>query len=411
MNQNTQSLEINPEELKGTMDEIIRNSAQKMLKMALELEVQCYTNKMRELTLPDGKAVIVRNGYHDPRDIHLGAGKVEVQVPRTRNRAGTVHNFSSSIVPAYLRRSITIDEAIPLLYLKGLSTNDIQPALEQLFGKGMPGLSSANVSKLKSIWKPEYETWQKRDLSQKHYCYVWVDGVHFQIRIGEERLCVLVAIGATEDGKKELIAVEGGYRESSESWGALLRDLKARGLVDPRLFVGDGALGFWKAARNTYPKAKHQRCWVHKTANILDKLPKSVQPKAKSMIHEIYMAPTEMKANKAYDNFITVFDEKYPKAVGCLTKDKENLFVFYKFPSRHWRHIRSTNIIESTFSTVRLRTKQTRGQGTMSSTLLMVYKLLSAASEHWHYLSGRKLIGKVMSGINFIDGKELQEAA
>jgi len=411
MRQNIQSLTVKPEELSGHLDEVARQGAQKMLRMALELEVETYVDQMKGVRTPGGGTVLVRNGYNPTRKIATGVGPVEVSVPRTRNKLGVDENFKSSLIPAYMRRSLTIDETIPLLYLRGLSTGDFLPALEKLLGPEVSGLSAVNISRLKGIWKPEYEAWQKRDLSDRQYCYVWVDGIHFRIRIGDDRLCILVAIGAKADGHKELLAVVPGYRESSSSWATLLRDLKERGLPDPKLFIGDGALGFWKAVGDVYPKADHQRCWVHKTANVLDKLPKSVQPQAKRMIHEIYKAPDKKIALKNWDKFITVFEAKYSDAVSCLEKNKEELLTFYNYPAAHWKHMRSTNVIESTFSTVRLRTKKTRGQGNESTTLLMVFKLLDQASKRWQRLSAQELILKVMEGTKFRDGLELKEAA
>ncbi len=393
------------------MDEIVRIGAKQMLKAALDVEIMDYLERMKSNRAGSGKAAIVRNGHHVEREILVGAGKISVKVPRTRNRNGESENFVSGLVPRYRRRSVTIDEAIPLLYLKGISGNDMSPVLEKLFGNGISGLSPANITRLKSIWADEYNAWKTRDLSGKRYCYIWVDGIHFNLRHDNERLCTLVVIGATEDGEKELIAVAGGYRESAESWGCLLRELRVRNLMPPMLAIGDGNLGFWSANRDIYPETKEQRCWVHKTVNILDKLPKSVQKQAKPMIHEIYMSPSKDKANEAFDRFISVFESKYPKAVECLVKDRGNLLNFYDFPAEHWKHIRTTNAIESTFATVRLRTDKTRGQGTMSTTLFMVFKLIDAASKGWLRLSGHKQIVKVLNNIKFVDGEEVEEKA
>jgi transposase-like protein len=400
-----------PEKDKNNLDELVRMGAQMMLRLAIEAEITNYLEDNRDNRLGDGKPVIVRNGYHRERQIAVGAGIVSVKVPRTRNRNQEPEHFTSSIIPPYIRRSLKIDEAIPLLYLRGLSNGDMLPCLEKLLGKGISGLSPANITRLKRIWGQEHDSWQKRDLSDKEYCYIWIDGIHFNVRIGEARLCILVVIGATREGKKELIAVEGGYRESSESWGSLLRSLKARGLKCPKLVIGDGALGFRDAVKDIFPSVRWQRCWVHKTVNVLDKLPKSVQSQAKSMLHEIYMAKSKADAQKAFSRFIHVFQDKYPKAVQCLQKDAEHLLTFYDFPAKHWSHIRSTNVIESPFATVRLRTDKTRGQGTLQTTLFMVFKLLEQASGRWQRLAGYKLIGKVISGVIFIDGKEDKKAA
>lgn len=412
------SLKLNrmPEEMQETrqileLDEIVRIGAHQMIKLAVGAEIKMYLSERQSEILEDGRQVFTRNGHHEEREITVGAGVIPVRVPRSRNKQGDKDHFISRIVPLYMRRSLKIDEAIPLLYLRGLSTGDFIPCLEKLLGKGVRGLSPANITRLKSVWKKEYAAWRKRDLSDKEYVYVWVDGIHSNVSMSDSNLCTLVVIGALPDGNKELIAVAGGYRESHESWAALLQDLKARGLACPKLFIGDGALGFWKAVRDVYPHARWQRCWVHKTANVLDKLPKSVQPQAKTMIHDIYLALTKKKALKAYDNFLSFCNGKYPKAIECLQKDKAHLFTFYDFPSEHWKHIRTTNVIESTFATVRLRTYKTRGQGTHSTVLLMIYKLLEQSSQRWQRLNGRELLLKVINNVQFEDGVELKEAA
>jgi putative transposase len=296
------------------------------------------------------------------------------------------------------------------LYLRGLSTGDIYPALEKLLGSAVSGLSAANISRLKAGWHREYEQWHKRDLSGQQYCYIWVDGIHFNVRFSDNRLCVLVVIGATSTGKKELLAVASGYRESKESWHYVLTDLKKRGLHDPKLAIGDGALGFWAAIPDIFPDCRWQRCWVHKTANVLDKMPKQIQGRAKSMLHDIYMADSRKQAEKAFDAFITAFNPKYCQAVECLEKDREHLLTFYDFPGYHWKHIRSTNAIESPFATVRLRTDKTRGQGTESTTHMMIFKLLQQASNRWQRLAGSNIIPMVLAGQIFVDG-ELKKAA
>jgi transposase-like protein len=303
-----------------------------------------------------------------------------------------------------MRRSPKIDEVVPLLYLRGLSTGDIFPALSELLGSAVSGLSAANVSRLKSNWEREYVLWQKRSLKEKKYCYIWADGIHFNLRFGDNRLCVLVIIGATKKGKKELITVASGFRESKESWHYVLTDLKDRGLSGPVLGIGDGALGFWGALAEVYPECKWQRCWGHKTANVLDKLPKQLQGKAKDMLHDIYLSENRKNADKAFDK------GKYPKATECLEKDRDHLLTFYDFPSHHWKHIRSTNTIESPFSTVRLRTDKTRGQGTEKTTHMMVFKLLEQASLRWHKLAGSNIIPMVMAGAKLENG-ELKKAA
>lgn len=402
---------LSREEMLVDLDACVRSKVHEMIKELLNAEVDTYLEKHRNNVLADGKPAIVRNGYHKTREFTGLVGTVKVEVPRTRNRKNEPDNFISSLIPPYMRRSVTIDKAIPLLYLRGLSNGDFLPSLQALFGDRIKGVSSTNITRLKSKWREDYEEWKQKDLSKKRYCYVWVDGIHVNVRFSSDRLCILVAIGALEDGTKEVLAVQAGYRESAESWTVLLRDLRQRGLNPPSLFIGDGSLGFWKALVEIYPRSRQQRCWVHKIANVLDKLPKSVQSKAKSMLHEIYKAPDKETAEKSFDAFVNVFEAKYPGAVKCLSKDREKLLTFYDFPAEHWRHIRSTNVIESTFSTVRLRTKKTRGQGNEETTLLMVYKLIDQASVSWRRLNGSGLIPKVISGVKFVDGIEDEKAA
>jgi transposase-like protein len=305
----------------------------------------------------------------------------------------------------------SVDNLIPILYLKGISSGDMSEALESILGPGAAGLSATNVVRLKALWEQDYQAWKARDLGLKRYVYFWVDGIHFNVRLDEERSCILVVMGANESGRKELLAVSDGYAESKASWREILLDLKRRGLqMGPTLAVGDGALGFWAALREVYPGCREQRCWVHKTANVLDKMPKSVQGKAKGMLHEMWQAPTKEKALAAYEHFVSSWEEKYPKAVECLRQDKEELFAFYDFPAAHWIHIRTTNPIESTYATVRLRTKKTKGCGSRQATLTMVFKLALEAEKTWRRLTGHKQIALVMAGRRFVDG-ELQDAA
>jgi transposase-like protein len=304
-----------------------------------------------------------------------------------------------------MRKTLALEDALPLFYLGGLSNGDFLPCFEKLFGQLPAGFSPASITRLKQAWLKELDKWRQRDLTTAHYCYLWVDGIHFNLRLAEGRLCVLVIIGALENGQKELVAVAGGFRESAESWRTVLRDLQHRGMPCPKLCIGDGALGFWKAVTDIFPEAAHQRCWVHKTANILDKLPQSVQPQAKTLIHDMYLAETEQQARKRYQEFINRYHVKYPKAVACLTKDEETLFTFYRYPAAHWQHIRSTNVIESTFATVRLRTQKTRGHGTLNMTLAMVFKLAERAATRWRKLRGYKLIPMVLKGAVCTDGK------
>jgi putative transposase len=320
--------------------------------------------------------------------------------------------FSSAILPPYLRKTKSIEELIPWLYLKGVSTGDFSEALAALLGPDAKGLSANTVTRLKAVWQQEYDAWNQRSLADKHYVYVWADGVYFNIRLEDDRQCILVLMGATADGKKELIALTDGYRESEESWKALLLDCKARGLrTAPLLAIGDGGLGFWKALRKVFPTTPEQRCWVHKTANVLDKMAKGVQPKAKALLHDIWQADTRAAAEKAFDLFVETYEAKYPKATDCLRKDRETLLVFYEFPAEHWIHLRTTNPIESTFATVRLRTSKTKGSGSRSACLTMVFKLMEAASKGWRLLNGSPLLSKVVAGVRFVDGVEQTNAA
>ena len=382
-----------------------------MLKLALENEVEEYIQKHSEKVDMEGKKVVVKNGYMPQRNIVTGVGPLAIKQPRIDDRA-LDERFTSSILPRYMRRIPSVDNLIPVLYLKGISTNDFTSALTAILGEKTDGLSATNIVRLKKVWENDYEKWRKRDLSDKEYIYFWVDGIYFNVRLDDNRSCILVIMAADRHGNKELVAVTDGYRESTIGWKEMLLDLKARGLeIGPSLSIGDGNLGFWAALDKVYPKSKRQRCWVHKTANILDKMPKCIQSKAKSMIHDMYMAPTKKKALKAYDHFVKTFKDKYPKAVECLTKDKEDLFAFYDFPAAHWIHIRTTNPIESTFATVRLRTKKTKGCGSRTATLSMVFKLAIEASRTWKRLKGYKLILEVLEGKEFIDGELAEEVA
>ncbi len=403
--------EVKQEEIQVlSIEEIILLGAKERVKMALLQERGNYLKAQEHLKLENEKNAIVSNGFGEERSVQTPVGPVSTAVPRTRNRSGllneegSLENFKSSILPSYSRKSLTIEESIPLLYLHGLSTNDFVPALKRMFGEKAMGISASSILRMLDTWKNEMEAWKKRDFSGKEYCYIWVDGIYFGARNSTEDLCVLVMIGATKEGKKELIMIESGYRESTESWLSLLRQVKIQGLSPAKLFIGDGALGFWSAARQVFPGVKEQRCWVHKTANVLDKLPKSQQKQAKSMIQEIYMAPSCKEALLNYDRFISVYKDKYPKAIVCLEKDKGRLFTFYDFPAAHWIHIRTTNPIESTFATARLRSKKTRGNWSTGKTEMMVFKLLQKASRGWKRLNKHKEVEKVMLGVKYIDG-------
>ena len=391
-------------ESRTALDEIVREGARRMLQEALENEVAEYLARMSSVRTEDGCQAVVRNGFLPARDLVTGVGPVRIRQGRVRDQRRKL-KFTSRILPPYLRRVPSIDALIPVLYLKGISTGDFTEALEAILGPNAAGLSATNIVRLKDGWQKDYEAWAGRDLRGKRYIYWWADGIYFNVRLDPERPCLLILMGALEDGTKELITVWDGIRESKESWLEVLRDLKARGLTEaPKLAVGDGALGFWAALEEEFSDVREQRCWVHKTANVLDKLPKSVQPYAKKLIHEMYLAPTKEKALAAYRRFLSEFEAKYPKATECLRKDEDVLFTFYDFPAEHWRHIRTTNPIESTFATVRHRTRQTKGCGSRLATLMMVFKLANQAERHWRKLNGSELLMKVVEGVIFTDG-------
>jgi transposase-like protein len=352
-----------------------------------------------------GRRYVVRNGHLPEREIMTGIGPVSVQVPKVRDRSGTRIKFTSALLPPYLRRARSVEEVLPWLYLKGISTGDMQEALEALLGKGAKGLSPATISRLKARWEDDYQSWSQRDLCGSRYVYFWVDGVYFNVRMDDARQCILVIIGVTEEGTKEFVAIEDGYRESEESWLLVLRGLKQQGLeIGPELAVGDGALGFWKALPKVYGETRSQRCWVHKTANVLNCLPKSIQPKAKVALGQIWMAPGREEAYKAFDSFVAIYEPKYPKATNCLQKDRDAMLVFYDFPAEHWSHIRTTNPVESTFATVRLRTTKTRGCVSRNTILALVFRLGLSAEKHWIRLRGFQQLGEVIRGVKFSDG-------
>jgi putative transposase len=415
MNETTTNVETLPlPNHKDILTEVLRHGAAQLLAQAIQAEVAAYLEERSHLRDEHGRQQVVRNGSLPQRTILTGIGPVEVKQPRVQDRRPPEQQekFSSAILPPYLRKTKSIEELIPWLYLKGVSTGDFSEALAALLGPQAKGLSATTVTRLKAVWQEEYDAWSKRSLAGKNYVYVWADGVHFNIRLEEDRQCILVLMAASADGHKELIALSDGFRESEQSWKALLLDCQARGLtVAPSLAVGDGALGFWKALRQMFPTTKEQRCWVHKTANVLDKLPKAQQPKAKAMLHDIWQAETKAAAEKAFDLFVATYEAKYAKAVGCLVKDRAELLVFYDFPAQHWVHVRTTNPIESTFATVRLRTTKTKGSGCRSACLTMVFKLMESAAKKWRFLNGSPLLAKVIAGVRFVDGVEQTNAA
>ena len=399
---------------RDALTEVLRSGAQRLLAEAIEAEVMEWIDSHARVTDAAGRRQVVRNGYLPIRSILTGIGPVQVEQPRVLDRRGAEGEvFSSKILPPYLRKTRSLEELIPWLYLKGVSTGDFGEALWALVGPGAEGLSASTITRLKTVWEEEFKEWTERSLAGKQYVYVWADGVHFNIRLEEDRQCILVLMGATAEGKKELIAVADGYRESEQSWKELLLDVKARGLaIDPKLATGDGALGFWKALDQVWPSTRSQRCWVHKTANVLDKMPKRVQPGAKDALHQIWMAETKKDAERAFDLFLATYAAKYPKACECLSKDRAELLTFYDFPAEHWKHLRTTNPIESTFATVRLRHRRTKGSGSRMACLTMVFKLMQSAAKRWRLLNGSHLLEDVIQGVQFIDGiKPQQDAA
>lgn len=400
-----------PRESEDPLLAVLREGAKKLLIQALEQEVEDYVAMFAALRGPDGKRLVVKNGHMPERSIQTGIGDIPVKAPRVNDKRldeeGRRIRFSSKLLPPYLRRTKSIEELIPWLYLKGVSTGDFSEALSALLGKDAPGLSASTITRLKAVWQEEYQQWRKAPLGNRRFVYIWADGIYFNIRLGEDqRMCMLVVIGADADGNKEVLAVEPGYRESATSWKELLLRLRDRGLtVAPELAIADGALGFWAALDEVFPSTKGQRCWVHKTANVLDKLPKSKQAEAKGMLHEIYEADTRKTAEKAFERFIEVYEPKYPRAAECLAKDRALMLAFYDFPAEHWRHIRSTNPIESSFATVRLRTKRTKGCGSVDATVAMTFKLLMDAKKGWRKLNGHKLLADVIDiRVKFVDG-------
>lgn len=383
------------------LTEVLRNGARQLLAIAVEAEVKEFLDQHNP---SDTKARFVRNGYLPEREIQTGIGSVAIEVPRLRDREGKIR-FGSSVIPKYLRRSASMNEFLPLLYLKGISTNDFIDALTPLVGDNAKNLSPSVISRLKAEWEDEYEVFRKRDLSKKRYVYFWADGIHLQARMEDSAECVLVIIGATEQGTKELLAIEGGHRESKESWLSLLLDLKSRGLkLAPELSVGDGALGFWGAMTEVFGETRHQRCWFHKMGNVLDKLPKSLQAQATKQLQEIWMSDKRSKAYDAFDLFVKTYEAKYPKATECLQKDKEELLAFYDFPAEQWAHIRTTNPIESTFATVRHRTYKAKGAFSRTTILTMVFKLCESAEKRWLRLRGFHYLADVIRGMKFTDG-------
>jgi putative transposase len=401
-----------PDTIDDPLTDILRVGARKLLAQAIEIEAEAYLASMRDLKLPDGRERLVRHGHSPERTIQTGIGPVPVSRVKIRDRGATGDEdrirFSSAILPKWARRTRSLDALLPILYLRGLSTGDFQEALTALLGKDAPNLSPSVITRLTGEWQGEYERWQARDLSARHYVYVWADGVYLQARMEDQAECILVLIGATPEGKKELVGFQAGVRESAQSWRELLVEIKRRGLaIPPRIAVGDGALGFWKALEELYPGTHHQRCWLHKSVNVLNTVPKSVQPGMKAALREIYLAPTRAQAEVAVDLFAEAYGARYPKAVECVRKDQRALLAFYDWPAEHWIHLRTTNPIESVFATVRHRTVRTKGALSPTTARLMVFKLIMAATKTWRRLIGENQLPNVIAGVRYQDGAEV----
>jgi transposase-like protein len=393
---------LEQDELKLDLDALVREGARRMLLAALNAEVDEYIAQHANQRDEDGRALVVRNGVAEPRKVTTAAGELEIQAPRVHDRREG-QRFTSALLPPWARRSPKVADVLPVLYLRGISTKDFEPALAEFFGSEA-GLSASTIQRLTREWSAEWAAFQQRDLSQVDYVYLWADGVHFSIRLEQDRLCCLVLVGVRADGHKELVAVSDGYRESTESWSELLRDLKRRGMRAPVLAIGDGALGFWGALREVFPESREQRCWVHKIAHVLDAVPTSLQPKVKAALHTIMNAEHKEAAELAIDQFQATYGAKYPKAVDKVLKDRDTLLAHFDFPAEHWVHLRTTNAIESTFATVRLRTNKTKGSGSRTAGLAMAYKLLTAAQARWRSVNAPHLVALVRAGATFVDG-------
>lgn len=393
-----------PAEKIDLLTDLLRSGARDLIMQAVQSELTEFLSQHQAMIDDQGRPLVVRNGYLPPREIMTGIGPVDIKVPKTRDRGRKGIHFRSELLPPYIKRTKSVETVLPWLYLKEISTGCFSEARAALLGEKAKGLSAGTISRLKQCWVKEHDGWRTRDLSKETYVYIWADGIYFNIRSDDARQCILVIIGVTSQGNKEFLAIEDGYRESEQSWTEVMLTLKDRGFRSPKLAVGDGALGFWKASRKVFPKTRSQRCWVHKTANVLNKFPKQGQAKAKQSLRDIWKADTRENAEKAFNLFIKTYELKYPKATQCLEKNREVLLAFYDFPAEHWPHIRTTNPIESTFSTVRLRTKQTRGCGSRTTILTMVYKLGLSAEKGWLKLRGFRRLADVINDVKFIDG-------
>lgn len=390
------------------VNELLRTGAQQLLQQAIEAELSTFMEQFENRRLDNGRAAVVRNGHLPERDLQTGIGPVSIKVPKVRSRDGEPVTFRSALVPPFVRKTKSLEAALPWLYLKGISSGEMQSALEVLVGPEAKGLSAATISRLKRSWAEEYKQWSEEPLDKDRWVYLWVDGIHSGLRAEDTKLCALTVIGVNERGEKRFLAIEDGSRESTQSWREVLLKLKTRGMNTPELVIGDGALGFWAAADQIYPDARQQRCWVHKTANILNKLPKSAQPKAKLALHDIWMAETRKNALTSFDLFIETYQDKYPAAVECLLKDQDELLAFYDFPAQHWQSIRTTNPIKSSFATIRHRTKRSKGCLSRDTMLHMMFKLGQCAQSKWRRLRGFNYLAKVITGVKFKDGIEQQ---
>lgn len=392
------------------LDELAREGARVMIAHALRIEAEEYVRRHRDERGDDGRALVVANGSARPRRVTVGSGTIQVNAPRVNDKRvvdGARQRFRSAILPPYARKSPKVEAVLPVLYLRGLSSGDFRPALRDLLGEDAAGLSPSAITRLTAAWQQEYQDWRQRPLADRDYVYVWVDGVHFNIRLEEDPLAALVVVGVRPDGAKEVVAIEDGYRESEEAWTSVLRSLKNRGMRAPVLAVGDGALGFWNAKRQVWPETKEQRCWFHKLGNVLDKLPKRLQATAKQQLHEVLFAHTRKEAEAAIQRFSAAYGAGHP-AVKCLTNDREELLAFFAFPEEHWKHLRTTNPIESSFATTRLRTRVTKGAGSRTAGLTMTFKLLMVAQETWRRIDGQELVPLVRAGVPFVDGQRVE---
>mgnify|MGYP003979622335 FL=1 len=391
------------------LTDLLKTGAQRLLLQAVEAELESFLDQYRGQRTEDGKAAVVRNGHLPERSLQTGLGPVTVKVPKVRSRTGEPVTFHSALVPPYVRKTKTLEAALPWLYLKGISSGEMGAALKVLVGPEAEGLSASTVSRLKQAWAQEYKDWNCKSLAEDKWVYIWADGIYSGLRSEDAKLCALVIIGVNEQGEKHFLAIEDGIRESTQSWREVMLKLKVRGMNTPRLAIGDGALGFWSALDETFPGTRHQRCWVHKTANVLNCLPKASQPKAKQALHQIWQAETEVDAEKAFDLFIDTYEQKYPKATICLQKDRDELMAFFDFPAEHWQSIRTSNPIESAFATIRHRTKRSKGCLSRDGMLHMMFKLGQCAEKKWRRLRGFNSLGKVITGIEFKDGIEVMQ--